>query len=95
VVITGDDTLYVVDSESGRVIDGPEASVEGKGSVLRNSGWKPGIRIGNARDGSLLHFIPNTRPEGLGIDEAGNIFVGLTSYCEPAVGCLQKYEKKK
>lgn len=94
VVITKDDTLYVVDSESGRPIDGPAVSVEGGGTVLRNPGWKPGIRIGSARDGSLRYFIPNTRPEGLAVDESGDIFAGLTSYCDLDVGCIQKYAKK-
>ena len=52
-----------------------------------------GIRIGSATDGSLHHFIPGTRPEGMAADEAGNIFAGLTSGCDdsPSGGCLQKW----
>jgi sugar lactone lactonase YvrE len=93
-VITKDDTLYVVDSESGRSIDGSPAAPEGRGVVPRNPGWKNGIRIGSAKDGSLRFFIPNTRPEGLAVDERGNVFAGLTSACDVSRGCLQKYVKK-
>jgi hypothetical protein len=56
------DTLYVTDSESG--------------SVARNhDGWKRGIRIGSAKDGSVKFFIPDpetrTRPEGFTNTSAG------------------------
>ena len=67
--ILTDDSLFVADSESSRVIDG----------VLRNPGWKNGIRFGSARDGSLLGFIDGTDPEGLAVDELGNVLAGLTS----------------
>lgn len=93
-VITKDDTLYVVDSESGRSIAGPPSAPEGGGIVPRNPGWKPGIRIGSAKDGSLRHFIPNTRAEGLAVDERGNVFAGLTAACDFDRGCIQKYVKK-
>jgi sugar lactone lactonase YvrE len=93
VTILGDDTLIVADSESTNPIDGPPASPEGAGRVLRNPGWQTGIRIGSAVDGSLVHFVPGTRPEGLAGDELGNIFAGLTSGCNasPSGGCLQKW----
>ncbi len=46
------DTLYVADSESG--------DVEGKYGY--NLGWKRGIRVGSARDGSVAAFIPDPKP---------------------------------
>jgi sugar lactone lactonase YvrE len=93
VAILDDDTLIVADSESTNVIDGPAAAPEGAGRVLRNPGWQTGIRIGSAVDGSLVQFIPGTRPEGLAGDELGNIFAGLTGRCDasPSGGCLQKW----
>ena len=93
ITILEDDTLIVADSESGSRLPGPAAAPEGGGSVPRNPGWQVGVRIGNARDGSLDYFIPGTRPEGLAGDELGNIFAGLTRDCEtsPSGGCLQKW----
>jgi DNA-binding beta-propeller fold protein YncE len=93
VAILKDDTLIVADSESTNVIDGPPQAPEGGGRVLRNPGWQTGIRIGSAVDGSLIHFVPGTRPEGLAGDELGNIFAGLTGRCDlsPSGGCLQKW----
>jgi DNA-binding beta-propeller fold protein YncE len=52
--IDKNDTLYVTDSES---TDQP-----GYG---HNPGWKRGIRIGSARDGSVTAFIPDPKPVGL------------------------------
>jgi sugar lactone lactonase YvrE len=94
--ILKDDTLIVSDSESGQPIDGPATSREGAGRVIRNPGWKNGIRVGSAKDGSLKYFIEDTRPEGLAADENGNIFGGLTGGCEASRsgGCLQKFVKK-
>jgi hypothetical protein len=94
--ILKDDTLIVSDSESGQRIDGPPAAPEGGGSVVRNPGWKNGIRIGSAKDGSLRHFIDGTRPEGLAGDESGIVFGGLTGGCDSSRsgGCLQKFVKK-
>ena len=96
IAILKDDTLVVSDSESGQRIDGPKDAPEGGGPVVRNPGWKNGIRIGSARDGSLRYFIPGTRPEGLAGDELGNIFAGLTGGCDasPSGGCLQKWVRK-
>jgi sugar lactone lactonase YvrE len=97
ITILRDDTMIVADSESGQAIDGPPAAPEGGGRSARNPGWKNGIRIGSARDGSLLHFIPGTRPEGMAADERGSIFAGLTSGCDasPSGGCLQKWIRRK
>jgi sugar lactone lactonase YvrE len=93
VTILEDDTLIVADSESTYAIDGPPQAPEGGGRALRNPGWQAGIRIGSAADGSLSHFVPGTRPEGLAADEVGNIFAGLTGGCNasPSGGCLQKW----
>ncbi len=69
VAILVDDSLFVADSESGREIFGE----------LRNPGWKNGVRFGSAKDGSLRGFIGGTDPEGLAVDELGNVWAGLTS----------------
>jgi hypothetical protein len=72
------------------------AAVYGGGSAIRNPGWKNGIRIGSAKDGSIKQFVDGTRPEGLAADELGNIFGGLTGGCDksPSGGCLQKFVRK-
>ena len=96
VAILKDDTLVVSDSESNRAIGGPSIAPEGAGNALRNPGWRRGIRVGSAKDGSLRYFIPDTDPEGMAADELGNIFGGLTSGCDasPSGGCLQKFVRK-
>jgi sugar lactone lactonase YvrE len=94
--ILKDDTLIVADSESNRPIGGPPGAPEGGGNAVRNPGWRNGIRIGSAADGSLRYFVPGTRPEGMAADELGNIFAGLTGGCDTSAsgGCLQKFVKK-
>jgi hypothetical protein len=94
--ILKDDTLLVSDSESNQRIGGAPDSPEGGGIAIRNPGWKNGIRIGSAKDGSIEYFIDGTRPEGLSADELGNIFGGLTGGCDasPSGGCLEKFIKK-
>ena len=52
-------------------IGGPPHAPEGGGNAIRNPGWKNGIRIGSAKDGSLRYFIEGTRPEGHGGRRAG------------------------
>jgi len=67
IYITRDDTIYVADSESW----GPD-----------NPGWKKGIRIGSARDGSVRAFIEDIESttiehsgaEGVGVDSKGNVY---------------------
>jgi sugar lactone lactonase YvrE len=67
IYITKDDTIYVADSESW----GPD-----------NPGWKKGIRIGSARDGSVKSFIEDIESttadhsgaEGVGVDVRGNVY---------------------
>jgi sugar lactone lactonase YvrE len=93
VAILKDDTLIVSDSESSYTGFVPSELKQPSG---RNAGWKNGVWFGSARDGSIRHFIPGTRPEGLAADEIGNVFAGLTGGCDtsPSGGCLQKYVKK-
>lgn len=65
--IDRNDTLYAADSES---------------SDTANPGWKRGIRIGSARNGEVLMFIPDpeakptgtSAAEGVAVDAAGNIY---------------------
>jgi hypothetical protein len=94
--ILKDDTLIVSDSESNHYIGGPQDSPEGGTDKIRNPGWKNGIWIGSAKDGSVKNFISETRPEGLAADELGNIFAGLTADCalSKSGSCLQKYVKR-
>jgi hypothetical protein len=63
------DNLYCADSESE--------------SVSRNhNGWKRGIRIGSAKDGTVKYFIPDpdekatgtSAAEGVAVDAQGNIY---------------------
>jgi hypothetical protein len=62
--------MYVADSES--------TDKDGYGN---NPGWKRGIRVGSAKDGSVVAFIPDPSPgtavtsaaEGVAADAEGNI----------------------
>jgi len=74
-----DDILYVNDSES---------------SKANHPGWKKGVRIGSAKDGKVMFFIPphmteqpeGASGEGIAVDAAGDIYGaevtvrGLTKY---------------
>jgi sugar lactone lactonase YvrE len=63
------DTIYVADSES---------------NTKRNPGWKRGIYVGSARDGTVRHLIPDPEPapdksatsgaEGVAADAEGNVY---------------------
>jgi sugar lactone lactonase YvrE len=67
--IDQNDVLYVADSES---------------NTARHPGWKRGIRVGNAKDGSVQAFIPDPEPdpdhsstsaaEGVAADSYGVIY---------------------
>ncbi len=71
IFIDKNDVMYVTDSES--------TEKEGYG---HNPGWKRGIRVGSARDGSVTAFIPDPSPgtaitsmaEGIAVDADGNIY---------------------
>lgn len=93
--ILEDGTLLVTDSESGSGVSGPPQAPEGENGI-RNPGWQVGIRIGRASDGSLLHFIPGVRGEGLAGSVAGSIFAGLTYACDMTETgvCLQKWVRR-
>jgi sugar lactone lactonase YvrE len=69
IYIDANDTIYVADSESE--------------SVSRNhDGWKRGIRIGSAKDGKVVAFIPDpvekttgtSAAEGVAVDRQGNVW---------------------
>jgi hypothetical protein len=60
--------LYVTDDQSNQTT---------------NPGFKNGIRIGSAKDGKVTAFIATTNaeietPEGVGVDNAGNVYGGWT-----------------
>jgi NHL repeat-containing protein len=67
IAITKDDTIYVADSESW----GPD-----------EPGWKKGIRVGSAKDGTVKYFIEDIESttvdhsgaEGVGVDRDGNVY---------------------
>jgi sugar lactone lactonase YvrE len=67
ITITRNDTIYVADSESW----GPD-----------QPGWKKGIRVGSAKDGSVQYFIEDMESttiehsgaEGVGVDADGNVY---------------------
>jgi sugar lactone lactonase YvrE len=67
IYITPDDTIYVADSESW----GPD-----------NPGWKKGIRVGSAKDGTVKYLIEDVEStttehsgaEGVGVDREGNVY---------------------
>jgi len=69
IYIDASDNIYVADSESGSV-------------AKDRTGWKRGIRIGSARDGSVRAFIPDPKEnppttsaaEGVAVDREGVIY---------------------
>ena len=71
IFIDKNDVMYVADSES--------TEKDGYGN---NPGWKRGIRVGSAKDGSVVAFIPDPSPgtavtsaaEGVAADAEGNIY---------------------
>jgi hypothetical protein len=77
------DMLYGADSESS------PASHPG--------GWKRGMRIGSAKDGKVMYFIPDpeqnptstSAAEGVAVDAAGNIYGA-----EVGPKAVRKYTKK-
>ena len=75
------DKLYVIDADS---------------TAANHPGWKKGIRIGNARDGKVVEFVPGHQTEspdgaageGIVADPAGNLYAaentlrGVTKYAK-------------
>jgi DNA-binding beta-propeller fold protein YncE len=84
IYIDRNDVLYGADSES---------------NTKRNPGWKRGIRVGSARDGNVIAFIPDPEPnpdgsatsgsEGVTADAQGNIYGA-----EVGPRMVKKYVKK-
>ena len=84
IFIDRNDTIYVADSES---------------NATRHAGWKRGIRVGSAKDGSVTAFIPDPEPdpdkagtsaaEGVAADPAGNVYGA-----EVGPRALKKYVKR-
>jgi DNA-binding beta-propeller fold protein YncE len=72
IYIDKNDVMYVADSES----------IDEGGYAGNNPGWKRGIRVGSAKDGSVVAFIPDPSPgktatsaaEGVAADVEGNIY---------------------
>ena len=67
IAIDANDMIYVADSES---------------FGTDNPGWKKGIRVGNARDGTVMYLIEDIESttiehsgaEGVGVDSDGNVY---------------------
>ena len=84
IYIDKNDTIYVADSASDA-------------EPRTQDGWKRGIRIGSARDGSVTSFIPDpvekasitSAAEGVVVDAAGNLYGA-----EVGPRTLTKYVKK-
>jgi hypothetical protein len=76
--------LYSADSESG--------------SVSRNHpGWKRGIRIGSAKDGKVVAFIPDPDENATGTSAAEGVVVdanGVIYGAEVGPKDVKKYVKK-
>ena len=71
--------IYVADSQS---------------TPNNNPGFKQGIRVGSVKDGKVTAFIPEPSvelgaPEGIGVDDAGNVYAGWT-----AKMALRRYVKQ-
>jgi sugar lactone lactonase YvrE len=69
IAIDKNDVIYVADSQS---------------NPTNNPGFKQGVRIGSAKDGKVTAFIPEPSaeagtPEGVGVDDAGNVYGGYTA----------------
>src|SRR6185295_13052405 len=67
IAIDKNDVLYVADSQSDEKV---------------NPGYKQGIKIGNAKDGKLTAYIPETQNlgslEAVGVDDTGHVYAGYT-----------------
>ncbi|HLH95317.1 MAG TPA: peptidyl-alpha-hydroxyglycine alpha-amidating lyase family protein [Xanthobacteraceae bacterium] len=78
VTIDKNDVMYVPDAQS---------------TDKTNPGFRQGIRIGSVKDGKVTAFIPQTdpvvgAPEGLGVDDDGNIYAAYQSQ-----GMVRKFVK--
>jgi sugar lactone lactonase YvrE len=83
IFIDKNDMLYGADSESS--------------ASSHPGGWKRGMRIGSARDGKVLYFIPDpeanptstSAAEGVAVDAAGNVYGA-----EVGPKAVKRYTKK-
>ena len=85
VYIDRNDVMYVADSES---------------NSKTNPGWKRGIRVGSAKDGTVTAFIPDAEPdpekvvtsnaEGVAADAQGNVYGA-----EVGPRALKRYVRKR
>ena len=67
IYIDANDVLYVTDTQT--------TALPGWYAERRTDAWVRGIRIGNARTGSVTGFFPS-EAEFLGVDRAGNVYGG-------------------
>jgi DNA-binding beta-propeller fold protein YncE len=89
IVIDAHDVIYVADSES-------ESVSRGNG-MNGHEGWKRGIRIGSAADGSVKYFIPDPDVNATGTSSAEGIAVdknGVIYGAEVGQKDLKRYEKR-
>ncbi len=97
IFIDAHDVIYVADSES--------ESVSRNNNDNPHEGWKRGIRVGSAKDGTLVAFIPdpvetatNTMSaEGVTADKNGVIYgaeVGPQTYGPSATPHLKRYVRR-
>ena len=85
------DTWYQFSRNSGIYIDANDVlyAIDSESDDNYNPGWQKGLRVGSARTGEVLYFIPaheSARPSGMGgvgsigegvtADAAGNIIIG-------------------
>jgi streptogramin lyase len=83
--IDKDDNIYVADSESGSV------------SRTSHTEWKRGIRIGSAKDGSVVALIPDPNENATNTSAAEGVAVdahGIIYGAEVGPKALKRYEKK-
>ncbi len=90
IFIDKNDNIYVGDSESASVSKNPDRTPS-------RTEWTRGIRIGSAKDGSIVAFIPDpttnatntSSAEGLAVDAKGNIYGAEVGQKD-----IKKYVKK-
>ena len=85
------DTWYQFSRISGLFIDDNDMlyAIDSESDDNYNPGWRKGLRVGNARTGEVLYFVPehvSERPSGMGgygsmgegvtADAAGNVYGG-------------------
>src|SRR5882724_10700661 len=67
IAIDKNDVIYVADSQSDEKV---------------NPGFKQGIRVGSAKDGKVMSYIPENKDlgslEATAFDESGNVYAGYT-----------------